>query len=141
MCFYYDGVCEIYEESIHRARKPHKCCSCRREIEPGEQYLSVFSVYKGMADNRKVCNQCVQDSIAIERHENMGGCYGMEAMPPWEDVHWLIQRGNRDEGPLEELDTDSLYDFCEPVLFWPYGVPPACHSVDLKTVPRYAKSR
>lgn len=43
---------------VRRARVPHACCECRREIAPGETYLRMFSVYDGHADTYKVCGHC-----------------------------------------------------------------------------------
>ena len=133
MCFYYEGTCEVYRESIHVARKTHKCCSCRKDISVGEQYLSVFTVFEGESDTRSVCNLCTQDAVMIHRHELRAGCEGAESWCYWEEVHSTMRRGGEERH--EELDTDWENDFCVPVLFWIYGVPPAASHVDLKSLP------
>jgi len=131
MCFYYDDVCSVWRQTIHVARKPHPCESCRRQIEPGEQYLSVFSIFEGDADTRCLCNQCAQDWRQIHLAEVRAGCapeWGVSTWCPMEEIHGLMRYGNRD-GWHSEFDGDKEGGH---VLFWPYGVPPAARSVDLK---------
>lgn len=132
MCFYDDdGYCEVYEETVRVARKAHQCVSCGRDILPRQQYVSVFSIYEGTAGSEKICNLCVQDARAIERHEQRAGCTGSEATPPWPDVAELIRNGNPDEYCEPEFPGDNERGFGH-VLSWPYGVPPATQQVDLK---------
>ena|SRR5579863_9467330 len=139
MCFVIDGYCEVYERSIHKAHKAHKCRACRRTIEIGEQYLSIFSVYEGETDTEKVCNQCAQDAVAIHRGELRAGCDDSSdesTWAPWMDVPHAIRYGGEDSVFYEFDGDDGNWG---PKLFWPYGVAPAVHPIDLKTLPEYAK--
>lgn len=138
MCFYYDSYCSVYEQTIRFARKPHKCESCRRQIEPREQYLDIFSICEGEACGESLCNQCVQDWVAIHRHELASGCRGAEAWAYRHEIHHLIRRGNPDEDREPEVANED-WDGHWPVLFWPYGVAPACLPVDLKTFKELAE--
>lgn len=56
-----DCDCEhpkVYEQSSPVARKPHRCCECRRIIKPGERYHSFFGVYSWSAERYKWCENC-----------------------------------------------------------------------------------
>lgn len=132
MCFYHDDdeYCPVWKESIVVGKKEYKCESCRRKILPGEQQLSVFYVIGGKGETIRVCNQCVQDEKAIAAHERRNGCEGSEAHPYYQEVARLMIHGNEDE-EYGEFDGDVGRDF-GPVLFWPYGVPPAVDPIDLK---------
>lgn len=131
MCFYNDEHADLYRETIHKARKAHHCLSCNKTIQPGEQYLLVFTLFEGSADNTKICNLCVQDAVAIHRHEIMSGCRGSESWCPWDQVAIAILNGNEDEYYRETDDDEGEWG---PTLFWPYGVAPASQHVDLKTL-------
>jgi hypothetical protein len=59
MCdFEVDDYCQVWNKTYPRARKQHVCNSCRTAIQPGEQYLRLFSVYDGYADTDKACMVC-----------------------------------------------------------------------------------
>ncbi len=59
MCdFDVDDYCQVWNKTYPRARKEHSCNSCRTTIQPGEQYLRLFSVYDGYADTDKACMVC-----------------------------------------------------------------------------------
>lgn len=38
---------EFYTETRHVARKQHKCCECRKHIEPGEPYMACRGKWDG----------------------------------------------------------------------------------------------
>ncbi|WP_156649146.1 hypothetical protein [Mycobacteroides abscessus] len=40
------------------ARKPHRCCMCYRQIEPGERYLRAFNAHDGYVWTWKECEHC-----------------------------------------------------------------------------------
>jgi hypothetical protein len=59
MCnFDVDDYCQVWNKTYPRAKKQHVCNSCRTTIQPGEQYLRIFSVYDGNADTDKACMVC-----------------------------------------------------------------------------------
>lgn len=86
MCFDYDGQSEVWNVSIPVARKSHTCCSCKRMIERGEQYVSIRWVYESRAGTYKLCNQCEQDRCTIREHEYADGCDGLEAECPLDEI-------------------------------------------------------
>ncbi len=53
-----DG-CEFLSQSRHRARVQHKCCECRRTIEPGESYERFFGKAEGDTFGGSVCRHCI----------------------------------------------------------------------------------
>lgn len=136
MCFYDDGdTPSVWEQRIVVGRKAYKCESCRKEIQKGEQHISIFYVLDG-PDRFRVCNRCAQDRVKIHRHELSVGCRWHESWCCWSDVASLIRRGDPDE-MNPEFEGDDEYEH-EHVLFWPYSSPPAALCVDLKQIPEYA---
>lgn len=57
----------IWDESLVRARKPHRCCCCRATIQPGEEYLRHFSVFDGAANPAKLCSVCWADRCVFNK--------------------------------------------------------------------------
>lgn len=62
---------EVYREETPRARKPHRCCECRRVINPGEQYHVAFGVWNGDPRRFKWCAQCHALRVTLDES---GGC-------------------------------------------------------------------
>lgn len=60
MCMYDANDCrpEWYRESHPKARKPHKCEECRRDIHPGEVYQNVAGKWEGDVSEHKMCRHC-----------------------------------------------------------------------------------
>ncbi len=56
-----DGYATIWNETTHKARKPHRCSCCLRSIAIGEVYLSHFCVFEGEASKGKLCHECEKD--------------------------------------------------------------------------------
>ena len=42
-----------------KAKKTHKCHTCFRRIDPGEQYSTQFAIYDGNPHRFKQCAHCV----------------------------------------------------------------------------------
>jgi len=55
----YDTM-DFSETKIVKARKAHKCCECREEIKPGEQYEHAKGVYDGSWSSWKTCITCTR---------------------------------------------------------------------------------
>lgn len=53
-----DCMPEFYTERRPKARKQHRCGECRREIEPGERYMSANGKMDGEIFYEKMCLQC-----------------------------------------------------------------------------------
>lgn len=55
-----DGELQIREEKVVKCRKPHKCMSCQREINAGEQAVCE----RGFLDNKPIsgytCLECIE---------------------------------------------------------------------------------
>jgi hypothetical protein len=57
----FDEYCTVWQENTRKARKAHKCSCCRRQIEPGETYLTHFSIFDGNCNSEKCCSDCEKD--------------------------------------------------------------------------------
>lgn len=53
-----DGVCIVLHADTRRARKPHKCYECGRDIAAGEKYLNEATLYEGSKETIKTCLHC-----------------------------------------------------------------------------------
>ena len=53
-----DGIVETLSESHPKARKPHKCLECKREILPGETYECFVGVWEGKIQRYNTCALC-----------------------------------------------------------------------------------
>ena len=48
----------VFQETRPRAKKEHKCSSCRSIIQAGEEYIATFGVWDGDALRFKRCLDC-----------------------------------------------------------------------------------
>lgn len=60
------------ERTNPKARKPHKCCTCFRVIEKGEEYSRQFTVWDGQAQTWKQCLHCEAMIPYIDYDESFG---------------------------------------------------------------------
>lgn len=76
MCMIEDAEpCQVSRSSIVRARKPHTCEECGRQIAVGDRYLYAFMVCDGDAFGCAACAHCqVAQSWLIENCR--GFCWG-----------------------------------------------------------------
>ncbi len=54
-------MCEmpsVYGEAGQRARKPHICCECGRQIEIGEIYQKAAGIWEGSPQSFHTCAEC-----------------------------------------------------------------------------------
>ena len=59
MCMYDgDDPPAFYNATTPTARKAHRCCECRRTIEPGERYESVTAKWDMGVSTYKTCRHC-----------------------------------------------------------------------------------
>jgi hypothetical protein len=49
---------DFTDVSHPRARKAHRCCECRRTIQPGETHLLVKALYDGYWSSDRTCAHC-----------------------------------------------------------------------------------
>lgn len=52
----------VFRQITRTARKKHKCCECRRPIEPGSKYQYSSGVWDGSASD---FNQCIACSLVF----------------------------------------------------------------------------
>jgi len=48
----------VFRQITRTARKEHKCCECRRVIEPGSKYQYSSGIWDGSAHDFKQCINC-----------------------------------------------------------------------------------
>jgi len=58
----------VISERTRRARKPHKCIECGREISPGETYEYTWGIWEGDADQFKTCSRCLAVKQYVMAH-------------------------------------------------------------------------
>lgn len=88
-CDIFDGWPAVYDLTIRKARKTHRCYECNRSIEPGERYEDVKSLFDGIWDRFRTHLSCagirrdfccnVHGSVGETFHETYG-------FSPWEHV-------------------------------------------------------
>lgn len=60
MCDYIDGRCDVWNETIRKARREHKCSECFRPILVGATYMDVRSLYDGRWNTARAHVECVK---------------------------------------------------------------------------------
>ena len=77
----YDGeMPEFCHVSTVKARKPHRCYECRREIRPREEYERTTGKWDGEIFSFRCCLLCVE--IRKKFYCNGGGVFGSL----WDDM-------------------------------------------------------
>ena len=59
---------QIYEERVQRARKPHRCCECGTQIQPGERYEAIHGLWDGQFSRFSTCLACSTIRHHIAQH-------------------------------------------------------------------------
>lgn len=54
-----DCTVEILSDKTVMAKKEHKCCECKRAIEPGEKYRNECLKFEGKLERWKTCLDCL----------------------------------------------------------------------------------
>jgi len=62
---------DVSTRDDRKARKPHRCIECAREIAPGETYRQDKSLYEGTWDTYKTCSHCLVGQAWLA--DNCGG--------------------------------------------------------------------
>ena len=79
-------VCTI---STPKARKPHKCCECKKEINIVDFYENVKGKWNGSFDEFKTCMRCV----AIRSDYISSECgYDVDEYPPFGQLFEYIRQ-------------------------------------------------
>ena len=72
MCYIDLEPCEVWQTSLYRARKEHRCDTCSRIIRPGLRYMRVFAVFEGQASTDRSCLPCWRaGGIFADAHDGM----------------------------------------------------------------------
>lgn len=74
---------EFYDANIVRARKPHRCCECLSEIEPGEHYEHVAGKWQGDFATFKTCIECIELREALKLECVVHCCLYEDAQQPY----------------------------------------------------------
>jgi hypothetical protein len=56
--YYADESYDVYDETVRRARKEHRCGACDEHIVPGATYWHIATVFDGTARTYKRCERC-----------------------------------------------------------------------------------
>ncbi len=67
-------ACDVWREGAARARKPATCACCRGAINPGDPYLSHFSVFEGDSTFEKMCWLCWLAREDFNEAHRFGSC-------------------------------------------------------------------
>ncbi len=89
-------TCEVWREERRKARKAHRCSTCRADIRPGDVYVNHFSVFEGDATTEAMCLPCEDIAIRFAEHhgtrtppgsmlETLQDCFGQEGREYWTD--------------------------------------------------------
>lgn len=82
MCF--DGeLPDFCKRTTPVARKPHKCCECRRAIQPKEKYERVSGKWDFGIETYCTCMACVALREKVRSIEEREGCSPYESTPPF----------------------------------------------------------
>lgn len=70
----------VFDAEARKARKPQRCCECRRTIEPGEIYEYAHGVWDHRGGSYHTCAQCYevreQEKAELPSSEDCGPCFG-----------------------------------------------------------------
>lgn len=98
MCDIYGETCEVWVETVRRARKQHTCCECDAPIPVGHEYVQINSVFdgRGSTDRRHTACVVIWDVIARDLcgHPGYSLLHGLQPE--------IEEQGEEERAPLEE---------------------------------------
>ncbi len=65
-------------EEYPKARKPHKCCECGSDIDPGEKYQKITGLHEGSWVEFKTCYVCI--NVRAEAEADLGYQIGLTCL-------------------------------------------------------------
>ena len=71
-----------YREIVRKARKPHKCCDCKGQIQPGERYTYISGIWDGDPSNFHRCQDCTHLRCEIVK-ETEEECMPLDGLLGW----------------------------------------------------------
>lgn len=81
-----DGICDLVNIQIVKARKPFQCCECRRKLPKGTSHEVERGLYEGSWFRDRTCLICVE----VRKHFY---CDGYTVSTLWEDMAEQIWSG------------------------------------------------
>ncbi len=92
-----EGSCEFFHVEVRRARKPHKCSECSKEILSGERYEHATGKFEG---DMWVADTCLICAEIAEAFYCNGRIFGGEL---WDQMDYCFE--GMTTGCLERLTT------------------------------------
>jgi hypothetical protein len=103
VCFYSDDYPEFSNVRRVKARKPHRCVSCRETIPAGEEYEHHAGKYDGFFYSDKLCRRCCYDRNRIVEHELAEGCWWDESWPSFDEMAEYLTESGMGRTPPEDV--------------------------------------
>lgn len=93
MSSYCDETYDVYHERPTRARKPHVCAACKETIAVGRRYMSVRTVFDGLAQTIKRCMRCQSIHEHLRTLDHDGELWPDERLNCGEEykAHWGVE--------------------------------------------------
>lgn len=124
MCFEYDDSASIFEQSVVKCRKPHRCEGCRRVILKGEPAACCSGLFDHIWFRYYVCYRCQRLICAIAAKELNEGC-------PWHTAWIAPQDLSEYVGEIDRYSDEEEYGEFAEKRIEPMGMPTIkdCHRV------------
>lgn len=107
MCFYYDGMNDVTQVRVVRARKEHRCSECVDGIRPGEFYEKIDALFEGYWNHDKLCARCHFDRARIFEREMAEGCGYAESWPPLGELDQALADRDLSPSPITYREAAS----------------------------------
>ena len=69
-----DEPADVFNTTIQKARKPHKCLECGHTITPGQEYKRIKMLFDGFWSDDRICERCDDLQAAFA---DLGYCYSV----------------------------------------------------------------
>lgn len=80
-----------FSTKVRKAKKTHKCCECRQQINPGDEYRYSSGIWDSEPESFKQCLTCAA-IMDVALHINQEKDYWPESGPGFGDlVGWVIE--------------------------------------------------
>lgn len=99
----------VHREEIRRARTPHACVECGRQIAPGERYEHSTGCWDGRWTSCSTCTDCMSVRSALFCGAWVYGCVWDDLYEHMVDVCW----GGRAGPSLSSLTPRAREAVCE----------------------------
>lgn len=121
MCVDIDDPFEVFHDATRRARKPHHCCECGRDIGIGDQYWWSTGLFDGHWSTYHQCLHCVAaaewllqvcrgylfEGILEDLEEHISeNAFPIRTLSLWRLAYWMRRDWRKDDGtlvPIEEV--------------------------------------